>query len=82
MTRCLINWVGLFSQTTPRSRAELAEIVVWSNGDMGHLKFSGTCRVEEFVSKSLRISITLEQYQLPAAIYHFVPEYEVRRIQY
>ena len=43
---------------------------------------SDTCRVEDFLSSSMRISITLEQYQLPAALYRLVPQFRVRRIQY
>ncbi len=40
------------------------------------------CRVEDFTSSSVRISITLEQYQLPAVLYRLVPEFQVKRIQY
>ncbi len=40
------------------------------------------CRVEDFTSSSMRISITLEQYQLPPALHRLVPQFQVKRIQY
>ena len=49
---------------------------------MIHDKLSDACRVEEFMSSSMRISITLEQYQLPALLYQLVPHFQVKRIQY
>ena len=46
------------------------------------MQVSSVCRVEEFMSQSQRISITLEQYDLPLEISRFVPEYQFRRLQY
>ncbi|CAK0748318.1 hypothetical protein CVIRNUC_001830 [Coccomyxa viridis] len=48
------------------------------------VRFRGnaTHRVEEFMSQSQRISITLEQYDLPLEVSRFVPEYQFRRLQY
>ena len=46
------------------------------------MQVSSVCRVEEFTSQSQRISITLEQYDLPSEVSRFVPEYQLRRLQY
>ena len=46
------------------------------------MQVSSVCRVEEFMSQSQRISITLEQYDLPLEVSRFVPEYKFRRLQY
>ena len=40
------------------------------------------CRVNEFTSQSMRVSITLEQYQLPSRLLPLVSDYKVRRLQY
>ena len=49
---------------------------------LADLQALSVCRVEEFISWSQRISITLEQYDLPSELLHFVPQYQLRRLQY
>lgn len=40
------------------------------------------CRVEEFESATMRVSLTLEQYKLPKQLYWAVPELDMKRIRY
>ena len=41
-----------------------------------------TCRVDEFMSASMRVSVTLEQYMVPRKLYWVTPEFDVKRLRY
>lgn len=46
------------------------------------LKICFLCRVEEFDSEAMRVSLTLEQYIIPELLAWGVPSFEIKRLRY
>ena len=46
----------------------------------GKIRF--LCRVEEFDSEAMRVSLTLEQYIIPELLAWGVPSFEIKRLRY